>query len=208
MAHKTKMSPTPWYSRQRTNLLYHKINYFCNNINWFISSCCLIIIGSLYGKIKSSVVKEYEKTIVKEAKRSERGRLPGVLLPLGRRRRGRARRCRSLQMLTRFGRRRAACTATAERQRQPADAADTPPRHHSPSVVYTHLPAPNSLPIHSTINQCIQNYNFHILVMNDGADKPIQLWHGTRFDANFYFDMTLSLVPTSRLVSYKQRHEG
>lgn len=98
-----------------------------------------------FGKTKSSV-KEYEKTIAKEAKRSERGRLPGVLLPLGRRRRRRARRGRRLQVLARFSRRRAACTATAERQRQPADAADTPPRHHSPSVVYTRLPAPNSHP--------------------------------------------------------------
>lgn len=101
--------------------------------------------------------RSMKKTIAKEAKRSEGGRLPGVLLPLGRRRRGRARRCSSLQMLTRFGRRWAACAATAERQRQPAEAADTPPRHHSPSVVYTRLPAPNLFPIHSTKNQCIEN---------------------------------------------------
>lgn len=122
------------------------------------------VIGSLYGKPNSSIVKKYEKTIAKEAKRSERGRLPGVLLPLGRRRRGRARGGRSLQVLARFGRRRAACAATAKRQRQPADAADTPPHHHSPSVVCTRLPAPNSLPIHSTIKQYVQNYIFLILI--------------------------------------------
>lgn len=154
-AHKTKISPTP--DILHTELISFTISFsFCYIINWFVQSWLLVLMVSSYGKVNSSVVKKYENTIAKEAKRSERGRLPGVLLPLGMRRRGRARRGRSLQMLARFGRRRTACTAAAERQRQPVDAADTPPRHHSPSVVYTRLPAPNSPLIHSSINQCVQ----------------------------------------------------
>lgn len=68
-------------------------------------------------------------------------RLPGGR-PLGGRRRGGARGGRGL--LSGF-RRGAAGTTATERQRQPADAGDTPPRHHSPSVGSQDLSAPHTL---------------------------------------------------------------
>lgn len=75
-----------------------------------------------------------QTAIAKEAKRSERGaRLPGVLLPL-RGRRGRCARGGRRLVPGVDRRRRTARAAAAERQRQAADAADTSPRHHSPSL--------------------------------------------------------------------------
>lgn len=67
-------------------------------------------------------------------------RLPGGR-PFGGRRRGGARGGRGLLPGFRRG---AAGAAATERQRQPADAGDTPPRHHSPSVGSHDLSAPHT----------------------------------------------------------------
>lgn len=72
------------------------------------------------------------KPAIAKRRRSERGALPGVLLPVGRRGRSARRRRRGLAGLRcRAG---AAGAAAPQRHRQPADAADTPPRHHCPSL--------------------------------------------------------------------------
>lgn len=56
------------------------------------------------------------------------------MLSFGGWRRGRTRGCVRVARVRRRG---TAAAATAQRQRQPVDAADTSPRHHSPSLLQT-----------------------------------------------------------------------